>query len=440
MNASLLMLLLAIPAADPNEKPSPFEERAKEFVTALDKGRFSDASKDFSDAMKMALPGDKLAEIWKQIIKQVGPLEKQLSARSEKSDPFDIVYVRCKFEKMTLDVKVVYDKQQKLTGLNFLPADRADNKDRFPTPPYAKPDSYRESQAKVGTGEWVLPGTLTVPKGDGPFPAVVLVHGSGPQDRDETLGLTKTFRDLAWGLASNGIAVLRYEKRTKEHALKMLGSKTLTVKEETVDDALLAAEALRKSPGIDPKRVFIIGHSQGAMMAPRMALADKSLAGIVMLAAPSRPLEDVTLEQTGRMLKNRDLLSQQGLKLIEALDHIARLYKEGKLTDETSPEELLRLSPKYWRSLYGFTTVPDAQKLEMPILILQGENDVQVTMVDFAGWQKALKSHPNATLKSYPKLGHTFTPYDPMPGAEEGSKPANVAPEVIADIAAWIKK
>jgi fermentation-respiration switch protein FrsA (DUF1100 family) len=176
------------------------------------------------------------------------------------------------------------------------------------------------------------------------------------------------------------------------------------------------------------------------MMAPRMALADKSLAGIVMLAAPSRPLEDVTLEQTSNNLKYRDLLSKQSLKLIEALDHIAKLYKEGKLTDETPPEELLGSSPTYWRSLYGFTTVPDAQKLEMPILILQGENDVQVTMVDFAGWQKSLKSHPNATLKSYSKLGHTFTPYDPKPGAEEGSRPANVAPEVIAEIAAWIKK
>ena len=111
-------------------------------------------------------------------------------------------------------------------------------------PPYAKAGAYREKDFTVGTGEWRLPGTLTLPVGvTKPLPALVLVHGSGPNDRDETILANKPFRDLAWGLASKGIAVLRYEKRTKEYATKLraAGIRDLTVKEETIDDALSAA-------------------------------------------------------------------------------------------------------------------------------------------------------------------------------------------------------
>src|SRR5262249_47483141 len=149
----------------------------------------------------------------------------------------------------------------------------------------------------------------------------------------------------------------------------------------------------------------------------------------VMLAAPSRPLEDVMLEQTEAGLKHRDKLMEADVKLLEALHHIGKLIKDGKLNDDTPSSELLGATPKYWRSLCGYTTVPDAQKLKLPILILQGENDVQITMVDFAGWKKSMDGHQNATLKSYAKLDHTFTPFDPVPDTEEGGKPAHVSPE-----------
>ena len=228
---------------------------------------------------------------------------------------------------------------------------------------------------KIGSGEWVLPGSLTLPKGDGPFPAVVLVHGSGPQDRDETIGRLKPFRDLAWGLASKGVAVVRYEKRTKEHPLKSATAKNFTVKEETIDDALAAAALLRTTAKIDPKRVFIVGHSQGAMMAPKMALTDTALAGIVLMAGPSRPLEDLILEQTDRGLSDKTSKPDFEVKILETLRAIATKVKEGKLTPETPPAELMGMSPGYWLSIVGYRPPTDAVKLKLPILILQGEAD-----------------------------------------------------------------
>lgn len=414
------LVLSALLVAEP---PASNEARAKAFIAALEKGDFEAAGKDFSDAMKKLLPKDKIETIWTALQMQVGKFKKQGRIRLEQAGLFQVLYVTCEFEKATLEAKMPFDAEGHLSGLNFAPPDTG------APPPYARKDSFVESAVTVGSDEWKLPGTLTLPKGDGPFPAVVLVHGSGPQDRDQSIGPLKPFRDLAWGLASRGIAVLRYEKRTKEYPLKVAALPTFSLKEETIDDALAAAALLRQTKGIDPKRVFIAGNSQGALLAPRMALDDRKLAGIALLASPSRSLVTLLLEQTERELKTA--ADEPTKKLLTTLRLIGEKLRDGKVTTETPRSELLGMTGGYWLEFSSYLAPPDAIKLSLPILILQGEADDQVTMEDFAGWKKVMAGHNNASLKSYPKLGHTFV---------ELAKSKYVAQEVVADIADWIKK
>ena len=300
----LALVSLAV-LAFATQTPAPSEDavtvKAREFIAAMAKGDFTLAVSGFDETMLKAMPAATLEALWtKQLPAQVGAFKQQGPARREELQGYQIVLVTCSFEKTLLDARVVFDKAGKIAGLQFVPpAPPA----KYEPPAYADPAKLTETDVTVGSGEWALPGTLTMPKGSGPFPGLVLVHGSGPNDRDETLGPNKPFKDLAWGLATRGIAVLRYDKRSKVYGKKIVADPkleaTVTVKEETIDDAVAAAALLQKTPGIDPKRVFVLGHSLGGYLMPRIALAAKPLhlAGFISMAGLTRPLDDTILRQ-----------------------------------------------------------------------------------------------------------------------------------------------
>jgi dienelactone hydrolase len=296
-------------------------------------------------------------------------------------------------------------------------------------PSYSKPDSFREQNVTVGEGEWALSGTLTLPTGNGPFPAVVLVHGSGPNDRDESVGGTKIFRDLAEGLASRGIAVLRYNKRTFQYRAKTGTIRDFTINQETVEDAVKAAALLRAQKEIDPRRIYVLGHDLGGYIAPRIAEEDEKLAGMIVLAGNVRPIEDQILEQS-------QAVGITGTKL-EALKAQAARVKALEPADAGGPA-VMGMPVSYLLDLKGYNPAEEAAKLTLKILVLQGERDFQVSMSDFALWKAAVGNRKNATLHSYPSLNHLFVAGEGKSTEAEYRKPGHVAPEVIDEVAKWI--
>ena len=303
---------------------------------------------------------------------------------------------------------------------------------------------------KIVVGEhtsYPLKGLLTLPTDtDKPVPAVVFVHGSGSSNMDEKVGKLTPFKDLAEGLAKHGIASIRYDKRSFAHGLKLLRDKNLviTVKEETMEDAILATELLKQDPRIDPERIFIIGHSMGAMLAPRIDAEGGDYRGLVLMAGTPRTLEEV---MTGQM---EDIMADaKGLmrKLLgKQLQKISRSFiGMYDLSDETAKRKKMGggTTLYYFKEMGEHPAADYLRNLQKPLLILQGEKDVQVKIDrDFVLYQELLNGKPNVVFKLYENLNHAFVPaiYESiMQAKKEFSKERHIGEDVIADIANWMK-
>jgi dienelactone hydrolase len=393
----------------------------------------------FNETMKKAITAEQLKGLWPQIELQYGAFDYLQGIQQSTVQGYSVNTATCVFENGTLLINVAFDDSGNIAGLTMAPGETPETDYRVPE--YVDETKFTESEVTVGSGQWVLPGTLTLPIGEGPFPAVVLVHGSGPNDRDETIGPNRPFKDIAWGLASRGIAVLRYDKRTKAHANLFTEEvlKKLTLQDETITDALLAVDLLQQQAGIDHERIFVLGHSQGGLAAPRIGKQDAEIAGLIILAGPTRRFEDVILDQITYITNLDGELSQSDKDTIRMAEEGAALVKSDELNIDTSADQLpLGIPAGFWLDIRDYKPAEVAAGLSMPMLILQGGRDYQVTRVDFDGWQAALAGKSNVTLKFYPDLSHLFMTGAGMATPQEYNQPGTLSVEVIKDIADWI--
>lgn len=445
---ALVLLLAGVPASGAaEEKGAPQDElqaAAKRFVGSLAAGDFATAVKSFDATMKEGLPAEKLREVWKTLNAQAGPFREQAGVRAEKDGKYRIVFVKCRFERAVLEAKIVYNDAKEIAGLFFVPPRDAAGPGASggdARPAYADPAAFRETQVRVGSGRWAVPGTLALPTGDGPFPGLVLVHGSGPLDRDETVGPNRPFRDLAWGLASRGIAVLRYDKRALVHAAALAAEKDrLTLEEETIADAAAAVRALRDTGGVDGRRLCVLGHSLGGAALPRIEARDARIAGFIMMATPSRPLEDVLLDQMSYLFTVDGTVSEEEKAQLEEIRRQVARVKAADLEDADDPGDLpLGMSRAYWLDLRRLSPREAAVSIRRPLLVLQGGRDYQVTIEDLDGWKKAFSGRRDVEFRLYPDLNHLFISGTDRSTPAEFESPGHVAAAVIEDLAAWIK-
>jgi hypothetical protein len=263
------------------------------FLSNLKAEQYANCLKDFDWTLAGKLNSTAMQSIWESLQKQQGKLLQTGAPYLVADTTFQTIYQLCTFEKGKLDLKITTNAQNKIAGLFFVPPV---SRQTYTLPDYAVTDNVLETSLEIKNGTYTLPAKLTYPKSGSKFPVVVLVHGSGPNDMDETIGPNKIFKDLAYGLASKGVAVLRYTKRTKIYATQIDASK-ITLQQEVIDDAIAAITVAKGIVAVDPQRIFVCGHSLGGTCAPAIAINSKLTAGIILLAASARPLEDVALEQ-----------------------------------------------------------------------------------------------------------------------------------------------
>ena len=356
--------------------------------------------------------------VWKSLTAQFGALVSQGEWHSDVVSGSSVYYCNVKFEKYLLRFNVVFDKEGKVTSLNFAPAppEVAVSKKTMDVSKVAEQDIV------VTTGQYKLPGTLAMPKvAKGDVPVVIIVHGSGASDRNESVGELKPFQELAWGLAEQGIATIRYDKRTLVYPGALwaeAGQHTFDT--ESVDDAISAVQLAKTLPGIDSTKVYVLGHSLGGLLVPRIAqrLNDTEvLAGIISLAGATRKLQAMIEEQ---------------------LTYLASIAG-NEVDAKAEAAKIMESQPQSYRDFEaGYDPIAVAKTLKLPILILQGERDYQVTMEDFGNWRMGLMRSPNARFKSYPKLNHLLQEGKGKSTPMEYAVYSPVPVYLITDIAAFV--
>jgi uncharacterized protein len=421
-------------------------ETAQRVADDLIADRAAAVAARFTPQVAAKLSERQLQDLWSSIVARSGPVQSTSAPRIDgAAGGVTYMTVPVAFQRGALDLRVALTAEGKIAGLFFRPAAVPP----WSPPAYADRASFTDVEVEVGAAPWLLGGTLSLPRTASrtstasetspadKTPAVVLVHGSGPSDRNEQIGPNRPFQDLAEGLASRGIAVLRYEKRTKVYGPQFSTLATATVREETVDDALAAIALLRSRPEIDAGRIVVAGHSLGAMMAPMIAAERPDLAGIVMLAGVSRPLPPLMVEQF-RYLEALDGPPDEAAKA-----RIAAMEAEAAKAMAVRPGDagnarILGAFPAYWADFNRYDVAAAAQKLTMPILLLHGARDYQVTARDHAALVSALAAKPNVTAEEFPALNHLFMAGEGPSRPEEYQRAGHVDRAVIDAIAAFV--
>ena len=414
------------------------------FVYQLFSGNTASLSTMMNEALKPNLPEQALTIIGQQYSAVYGKPLMQQSLTVENNGVHTNVVMVYETNVLPLVITIRFDSNQLIDDLYIEQVTVANS--------YQKPaydiGNYSETDVVIGEGTFAVPGTLTIPEGEGPFPAVVLVHGSGPHDRDSTIGAVKIFKDIAVGLAAQNIATLRYEKVTKEHNVKVASLPQFTLKNESVDDSILAVKLLKDRNDIDSANIYVVGHSQGGYVVPKIFENDNNndIAGAILLSAPSGNMTDVLKEQQADALNRLKALGYSP-EIIASQEQTASfisqtvdLINDPQYSIENLPESF-PIPPAYWWYEQRDYIPSQVAKLQTErMLIIQGENDWQVSMNQFNGWKEELKERTNISYISYPNINHVLTEYEELSIGTEYYLPSNVSGKLIADMAKWIKQ
>jgi len=432
----------------------------------------------------LVVPGASLRVVFKISENPDGTLEATLDSPDQGATDIPVNQIEIRGDSLLIDVAVVSGSfrgkvvsDSTITGtwyqsgaalpleLNRIEIAPEIERPQEPKPPYP----YREEEVSfVNEKDGItLAGTLTLPDTAAPYPVVVLISGSGPQDRNETVFGHRPFLILADCLTRKGIAVLRFDDRGVGGSTGDFSSATT---EDFVDDALAAVDYLKQRKDIDASKIGLIGHSEGALVAPMAAVRSKDIAFIVLLAAPAITGKDL-LHIQAELIARTDGVSEETIEkslgvqdsvLVlatrfedaeEAREKIRRLLEDAlaQMTEEEKSaiglnadlidKQLDEVLSPWFRFFLSYDPRPTLSKVTCPVLALYGQKDLQVPPLQNAvELEEALVAAGNddVTVKILPGLNHLFQTCETGSPREYGTIEETVSPTALETISSWI--
>ncbi|MGB4661082.1 MAG: DUF3887 domain-containing protein [Mobilitalea sp.] len=411
--------------ADEEEELNDLSEK---LALQMTEGDFEDIYSQCSVIMKTQITKKALEEAWDTTVKDIGSYVEVYKISQKKVETFQQVTVVLKFEKSGLSILFTYNSSNKLEGLwfNYYPLEEA----------AVTTETYKEVKVTIGEGDFPISAILTLPNGVENPPVAILVPGSGNHDMNETVMVNKPFQDIAWGLSEQGIASIRYDERMFSYP--ELLNNTFTIEADSLTDTKEVIKYATSCEFIDPKKIYVIGHSLGAMMAPKIATDNKEVIGIILLAGSPRRLEDIIYDQAVVEVDKTDSLTKEEKE--SQLDTVRTSIQKVKAIAKEDVDSYLGYPASYWYRLNQIDTAELAKNLTIPIFIAQGTKDVQIYAdKDYIAWQELLAGKENISFHLYENLNHLFMTSTTGDVSEYSTK-GNVNQNVIDDIAEWMKK
>ena len=400
-----------------------------EFVDDLTSNQFEKAYQKLDSRVQAQLPVSQFPLVWQSIIAQNGKINQVEFHCEELTSESEINFYTIYFENRTLDLQVAYAiESETISGFFLVPVYDCHQQEKYQSPSYKDESRFREEDLEIKSGSVVLNATITQPH-ESHRAICLFIHGSGPQDRDLTNGVNKPFKDLAIGLAVHGISSIRYDKRTYTYRDSM---EEMTIEKEVINDVSNIIKYVASHPELQRKDVYLMGHSMGGMLLPKITLLNPQVKGLVFMAANVSSLEDLILRQYDYLFHLDGTLDEVEQKQLAQIKSQVRYLKDS-LTTSSTPDKLpFQIPSSYWLSLKNYDPIESVKKISPPMLFLQGEQDDQVTLEEFNRWQQTLSERGDVTFKSYQDVNHLFI-------QDQENKPTNIPYYIVKDIIQWIK-
>lgn len=401
------------------------DEAARQFVEALAAGQFERAHGLVASAYRDEIPTGLIEITWLGLTAVGGEFDRIVSTEEAVEGGFDVVDVTLEFEGVEDVLRIVVDDETAVAGYRL--------NGSYERPAYVDTGAFETQDLTLDADGCRLGSTVVVPDDADAVPGVVHVHGSGSSDRNLQNVATQTFKDFAEGLATRGVASIRYDKRTYACRVE---PENHTIDRVTVDDALVAIEELRDVEGVDPDRIVVVGHSMGGTAVPRIVDRDGSLAGGVAMAAPARSFHDVALDQQEHLATLGD---HEWEAQTEAYEQWADRIERVRAGDYEPGDLILGYPGALWDSLDAYDHVEVARAVDEPLLFCQGDRDYQVSPADdFERWRRELVDRDETAFERFDALNHLFMPGDGVSVMTEYAVRNNVAERAIRDVTDWI--
>lgn len=440
MNSNFNKILLALliwyikPIYAQTEK-TIFKNKGLQTITYFTENKYDSLQAMFNESQQPFNSPAALASNFEPLVQKYGSFKDiKFGGYSLIGTQADVNFVVKTQYNIEILVELVFNRtNQKLILYRFLEAFK-----HYAVPSYGVPERYNEENVTFAADETMpLKGVLVYPENTTKAPLVIIVPDAGPTDADGVY-VSKPYKDLACGLASNGYAVFRYNKRSMSYGFIFSQNKaTFSPLNDVVDDLQAAIDELKKNPAIDSNRIYLLGHGEGGYFAPYMANKNPTLKGIILMNANANHPLEMMIDQNnylGKIFPNKkEHFDEDNAK--------AQIVLKRKVKQNTSYYLLPHEIPaNYWLWINNYNQVKTAKKLTLPIFIMQGARDYQVDKKNFTMWQKKLKKNANVSFKMYDKMNHLMHEGVGESTFSEYSILQHIPVEVINDLLNWLNK